>query len=43
MTEIYSIGSVLLFASPVILGVGVFCTLWFRDEFWKDKFYDYND
>lgn len=43
MHDVYSIVSVLLFASPIIVGAGAFFGIWFRDEFWKETLYEYED
>ncbi len=43
MHAIYSIVSVLIFASPFILAGAGFFGIWFRDEFWKEQLYEYED
>lgn len=41
MHQIYSLVSLAIFASPVVVGLAGFFGIWFRDEFWKDELYDY--
>lgn len=43
MHQIYSIVSLFIFASPFIVAPAVFFGVWFRDEFWKEQLYDYED
>jgi hypothetical protein len=43
MHTIYSFVSLLIFGSPIIVGAAVFFGIWFRDEFWKEQLYDYQD
>lgn len=43
MHDIYSLVSVALFSSPIIVGAAAYFGIWFRDEFWKEPLYEYED
>lgn len=43
MSEIYSIVSILIFSSPIIVAAVAYFGIWFRDNFWAEQLYEYED
>ena len=43
MTLSMSLFTMILFISPIAIGVGAYFAIWMKEEFYKDPFYDHYD
>lgn len=42
MHDLYSLLSIALFASPVVVGFAAWFGIWFNEEFFSEPLYDYD-